>query len=50
MTNRYTAKRVPASAYVAYPLRCRYAVEAVRSITAPWVAQVIELELMLLEK
>jgi hypothetical protein len=33
--------------YMAYAMRCKFAIETFRSIRAPWVEQCIELELML---
>jgi hypothetical protein len=48
MTNRYTVKRLGAkpSPYMPHALRCQFAVETVRSITALADIQIVELECM----
>lgn len=47
MNNRYTIRRAGSkpSPYVAYALRCKYAVECFEAITASEADQVIMLEL-----
>lgn len=48
MKIRYKLVDSRPSPYLPYPLRCQFAVETMRSLSAPAEAQVVELELLLL--